>query len=82
MGGGPANTLSLLELLEHIQSFRETKIPIKFDEWRPGDQKVFVCNIGKAKRMLDWHPEIGVREGVIGLIDWVKANPKLFDWLK
>ncbi len=82
MGGGTSNTLSLLELLDYIQNARGIKIPTSFADWRPGDQKVFVCNIDKAQRLLDWTPEIRVQDGVLHLIEWVNANPQLFSWLK
>jgi CDP-paratose 2-epimerase len=82
VGGGPVNTLSLLELLDYIQTARGIKIPLSYDDWRPGDQRVFVCNIEKAKRLLGWQPQVHVRDGVLHLIDWVNANPQLFQWLK
>jgi CDP-paratose 2-epimerase len=82
IGGGPVNTLSLLELLDYIQTSRGIAIPLSYDEWRPGDQRVFVCNIEKAKRLLGWEPKIHVRDGVLHLIDWVNENPQLFQWLK
>lgn len=82
IGGGPQNTLSLLELLDHLQHDLKKNIPLEWDDWRPGDQPVFVCNLGKAKERLDWQPEIEVKDGVGHLIKWVDENRKLFDWLK
>jgi len=82
LGGGAANTLSLRELLSHLERQLEIKIPYKTADWRPGDQPVFVCDLAKAKRMLHWQPEISVHDGVSMLSDWVAANAKLFDWMK
>jgi CDP-paratose 2-epimerase len=82
VGGGSANTLSLLELLDYIQKVRKIEIPVSFAEWRPGDQKVFICDVAKAERLLGWRPEIDVKDGVVELIDWVNANPSLFAWMK
>jgi CDP-paratose 2-epimerase len=82
IGGGPVNTLSLLELLAYLEEQLKIKIPLKWDTWRPGDQPVFVCNLGKAKQMLDWRPQISVRDGVKSLSNWVADNKELFAWLK
>lgn len=82
IGGGSNNTLSLLELLSHLEKELDRKIPINWDNWRPGDQPVFVCNISKAKEKLGWEPAIPVKEGIRHLIAWVRENEALFSWLK
>lgn len=82
IGGGPGNTLSLLELLAHLESKFGKKIPLTWDTWRPGDQPVFVCDISRAKNLLEWQPNIGVTAGVDTLAEWVQQNEVLFDWLK
>jgi CDP-paratose 2-epimerase len=81
IGGGPSNTMSLLELLDHLNDSHGKKIEVTFGDWRPGDQKVFVCDTRKAKRLINWEPEIDVKTGVHELIDWVRANPELFAFL-
>lgn len=81
IGGGPGNTMSLLELLAYLEAELGIKIPLKWSDWRPGDQPVFVCNLDKAQRLLGWQPTIGVREGVRQLIHWVRDNAGLFAWL-
>ena len=47
--------------------------------WRPGDQRIFVADIGKAERELGWRPRVGKEEGVRRLHDWVVAHQHLFD---
>lgn len=81
IGGGPSNTMSLLELLAHLESVLGRPIPLSWADWRPGDQPVFVCNIDKARERLGWQPRIGVKEGVGQLIEWVRENRSLFGWL-
>jgi CDP-paratose 2-epimerase len=53
-------------------------IPVGRDAWRPGDQRIFVADIGKAERELGWRPKVGKEEGVRRLYDWVVANRTLF----
>ncbi len=78
IGGGPGNQMSLLELLAFLEKFTGKKIETAFDDWRPGDQPVFVCDIAKAKADFGWEPRTNVEEGVRKLYDWVSANSELF----
>lgn len=78
IGGGPNNTLSLLELISFLKEDTASDTRIDWSDWRPGDQRVFVCNLNKAQEMLGWQPVIGVRRGVADLISWVGQNRQLF----
>ncbi|MFN3628901.1 MAG: GDP-mannose 4,6-dehydratase [Casimicrobiaceae bacterium] len=82
IGGGPGNTMSLLELLDDIKSTLGIDVPRSYADWRPGDQPVFVCNLAKARALMGWQPQIGVREGVRDLAQWVSQNKALFAWLQ
>ncbi|MGH2582466.1 MAG: GDP-mannose 4,6-dehydratase [Anaerolineales bacterium] len=80
IGGGPKHTLSIwLECGPMLEKFLGKKIPVRWDDPRPGDQKVYIGDIRKAKRELRWAPTIGVEKGARELFDWVKANRDLFD---
>jgi CDP-paratose 2-epimerase len=57
IGGGPKNTLSLLELLEMLKRMSGMNPKISFAEWRPADQRVYISNINKAKVLLNWEPK-------------------------
>src|SRR5579871_1331594 len=54
IGGGPANVLSLLELLDYISKRQGRKLRYRLSGWRPGDQKVFVSDIRRAETELLW----------------------------
>jgi len=81
IGGGPENTLSLLELIRYLEANLGKKLSPQWDDWRPGDQPVFVCDLQRAKKLLNWSPRISVDNGVNQLIDWVKGHPDLFSHL-
>lgn len=81
IGGGPENIMSLLELLSYLKAELNKDIGLQWDDWRPGDQPVFVCNISKANELMGWAPRISVDEGVEQLISWVNGNRNLFSWL-
>lgn len=79
IGGGPDNTLSVWkEFGPLLEKELGREIPVAREDWRPGDQRVFIADIHKANRDFGWKPEIGVEEGVHRLIDWVRANRDLF----
>lgn len=68
VGGGFGNTISLLELCDRWG------IKPTFEAWRPADQKVFYCDISKAKRVLGWEPKVSMDEGLKELYDWNERN--------
>lgn len=80
LGGGPANSVSIWTefggLLSEAVGHEVT--PSAFCDWRPGDQPVFVADVGKAATDFGWSPRIGVREGIARLVEWVRANRALF----
>lgn len=78
MGGGNENTLSLLELIKELEDITGKKIKVGYDDWRKFDQKVYISDITKAKRVLKWKPQITPREGLKRIIGWIQDNPKLF----
>ncbi|MGH2542635.1 MAG: NAD-dependent epimerase/dehydratase family protein, partial [Ardenticatenaceae bacterium] len=53
IGGGPNNTLSIWSefgpLLEELLGH---PIPVRYADWRPGDQRVYISNIDKIRREL------------------------------
>jgi CDP-paratose 2-epimerase len=74
VGGGPANTLSLHELVALLRDLTGQRLAVSYAAWRPGDQRVFVSDIGRARADLGWAPRVGVREGVTKLLGWVTNN--------
>ena len=78
IGGGPKNTLSLLELLEMLKGMSGANPKVSFAEWRPADQKVYISNINKAKNLLNWEPKTSPENGVKRLVNWVSNNIELF----
>jgi CDP-paratose 2-epimerase len=76
IGGGPKNTISLLELLDLLKKFGLNP-KFSFDNWRPADQKVYISDIRKARKF-GWLPQVKPEEGVKRLFEWVKENKNIF----
>ena len=68
VGGGPANALSINELVA-LLGLEARRAP-----WRPGDQRVFVSDVSKARRRLGWSPSVGAAEGVARLRAWASGR--------
>jgi CDP-paratose 2-epimerase len=59
-GGGPENTLAVWHQLgPMLTELAGREIRVTYDDWRPGDQRIFVADIGKAGRELGWRPRVG-----------------------
>ena len=78
IGGGVGNVVSLRELLAFIEQRSGSKIPAASADWRPGDQKVFISDIRRARVELGWSPRISCPQGLALLYDWVEKNRELF----
>jgi CDP-paratose 2-epimerase len=74
IGGGPGNTISLLELLDLIGELLGRKPTVEFDRWRTGDQRYYVSDTGKFQHITGWKPNIGVSEGVERLVQWLRET--------
>jgi CDP-paratose 2-epimerase len=70
IGGGPANSLSLLELFELLEKLTGTSMRFDQLEWRPGDQKVFVADTRKAQQDFQWSPKVSKEEGIRTMLLW------------
>jgi CDP-paratose 2-epimerase len=78
IGGGPANTLAVWqEFQDLLADLKGEKVPVRYGEWRPGDQPCYVSDIRKANRLLGWEPRVSKEEGVRRLWEWV-ASESLF----
>ncbi len=74
IGGGPANTTSLLELLTLIERLQGGAPRVELGSWRQGDQRYYVSDIRRFSRLTGWAPQVGLQEGVRRLYDWLKKQ--------
>ncbi len=79
IGGGPENTLSLLELLDIIKKTTGRNPAIRYGDWRQADQKVYISDIRKVQETLGWKPKVSPEEGVKRVINWARENRSLFN---
>jgi CDP-paratose 2-epimerase len=78
IGGGPDNTLSLLEFLDELTLITGKKPKVKFTDWRPSDQKVYITDTSRAEKYLKWKVRVPVQEGIKKLVNWAQDNSEYF----
>jgi CDP-paratose 2-epimerase len=71
IGGGPANAISLLELLETIERLDGRRPAVAHAEPRRGDQRYYVSDTTAFREATGWSPKIGARQGVRLLHEWL-----------
>jgi CDP-paratose 2-epimerase len=72
VGGGPDNTLSLLELLDLIAELTGRRPEVEHAPWRTGDQRYYVSDTRRLQHLIGWRPQVGVRQGVTRLLQWLR----------
>jgi CDP-paratose 2-epimerase len=70
IGGGPANTMSLLELLDVLREQHGLTPHVHFAEPRLGDQRYFVSDTSRFGRATGWQPRTPAVQGVGALLEW------------
>ncbi len=80
IGGGPEYTLAIwTETKLLLEKLAERPIEVNRGPWRPGDQKVYISDIRKARAELGWQPHVLPAEGLRRLWEWVSTNLQLFE---
>ena len=74
LGGGPANAISLLQLIGHIEETLHRKVEVQFADWRAGDQRYYVSDPSLARRELQLGQPLDWRTGVAGLAAWLSTE--------
>jgi CDP-paratose 2-epimerase len=70
IGGGPENTISLLELIEQLHEFN-VRPELVFSAWRIGDQKYYVSDTRKFQTATGWVPRTSLKAGLRALHHWL-----------
>ena len=74
IGGGFENSLSIIELLNHLELTLKISLNFKKIEQRVSDQKIFIADIEKIWSITGWAPKISKIEGISKNLEWVKSQ--------
>ncbi len=72
IGGGPSNTISVIELLRHATTLTGRRSRRSFAPWRAADQLFYASNYRKFGRCTGWQPAIDVATGLTKLLAWLE----------
>ena len=71
MGGGAANTISLLDLLDRIGQLHGKRPEVTFDAWRTGDQRYYVSDTAAFQHETGWKAKVAAADGIERLYRWL-----------
>jgi len=71
---GESRTVTLLELVRHLERALNKKARLKFLPEQPGDMKITFADISRARRMLGYDPKTPLEEGITLFADWFKRR--------
>jgi CDP-paratose 2-epimerase len=77
IGGGIKNSMSLVELLRYLEQRLEIKLNYTHLPWRHSDQKFFVADNSKARRLIGWEPATAKEAGIESVLEWERTASKL-----
>ncbi|WP_457567904.1 SDR family NAD(P)-dependent oxidoreductase [Desulfurobacterium sp.] len=75
-GNKPYELNYMIELIEKYTGKKARKV---YKEFHTADMKATWANIEKARKLLDWEPEIDLEKGIKQTVQWHRENA---EWLK
>jgi len=74
LGGGPANAVSLLQVIGAIEDTLGYRIEIRHGDWRAGDQRYYVSDTRRARQALGLAAPKPWLEGLQALAAWLAGE--------
>ena len=76
---GSGGRITIDELARVIRDEIDPSIPITYSEKREGDAEHTHADISKAKRLLDYEPQVSIKEGARRFVEWYRTNQEWYD---
>jgi len=77
--GGGQKPVKINQMIKLIERYLSKKAKIKHLPVNKADMEATSADIQKAKRILNWQPEVGFEEGLKKTVDWYQDNKQ---WLR
>jgi CDP-paratose 2-epimerase len=74
MGGGPAHTTSLVELLQRLGTGSPHQLECRSAGWRAADQRYYVSDHRRFTAATGWQPRVPLAEGLRRLEAWLDGG--------
>ena len=73
IGGGPKNSVSLIEIVELIGRIHKKKSSVRYFEKRLSDQDYYVSDSRKFSSLTGWSNKTGFKEGILAVYNWLRT---------
>ena len=77
--GGGNNPVSINQVIGQIETGLAKRALIDQKPFHKADMKTTWADIDKAKRLLDWEPQVSLEEGIQKTVEWHQANRAWLD---
>ncbi|HYK91284.1 MAG TPA: SDR family oxidoreductase [Acidobacteriota bacterium] len=67
---------SLNQLIQYMNQILGTNCPAQYELARAGDVRHSVADVGKARRLIDYSPEISLQDGLEKVLSWYRSRPE------
>jgi CDP-paratose 2-epimerase len=74
LGGGPANAVTVRDVVARAETLFNRKVAVEFEPWRAGDQRYYVSDTRQVRVALGLAAPLGWREGMARLADWITSQ--------
>ncbi|MBV9341728.1 MAG: GDP-mannose 4,6-dehydratase [Acidobacteria bacterium] len=74
VGGGTANSASLVEVIDQIEKITGKKIRFRLERPRLGDQLFYVTDYHKLQKHTGWKPKRNLRQTIQSIYEWAKQE--------
>jgi CDP-paratose 2-epimerase len=74
LGGGPANAISLRQLLAYMEGLLGRRVATNFSDWRAGDQRYYVSDTRRAHQQLGLRTPRLWKDGIAALLAWLREE--------
>lgn len=76
---GGHEVITINELVEMVEDLTGKKAVVQHGPPNLADMRTNQADVSKAKELLNWHPQVTLREGIGNLINWYNAER---EWAK
>jgi CDP-paratose 2-epimerase len=76
IGGGPANAVSLRDVLAMIEDVLGEPPEVDYGAWRQGDQRWYVSDTRRFEALTGWRPAFAPRDGLAALRGWLEEEAR------
>ncbi|MEJ5201211.1 MAG: SDR family NAD(P)-dependent oxidoreductase [Anaerolineales bacterium] len=71
---GGHETITINEMIAILEELIGRKAQVEYYPFHKADMMANWADVSKARRLLDWEPQVSLREGMRRLVDWYQAE--------